>query len=323
MDSRENAVIDSDPAHEEPQIPGTDLGGFVPGGYPADWDRVARDEVVYWAFLDDVCDKPIRPWLIVQEESSAIGSVRFVVPRLVPEAGWVDSQTYADWEEAAWRGEVASIPSVVGIAEGAAELPRGRTRPRWSDPERLVSVALRADLLGMSSTEILREDAEESPRGDRARGVRKEIERGRDLLAAVGALPWVAMKEGPTSAASAPWWRTTTFGQTLGRWRHDATNLSWRRAREEGPPDDPAREAASLLLRAPWRPPAQGELAPATGRLRESASRFQGSRQEWLECLIAYPHQSAECRQDLVHRAEQDGSAIELIGIWSSCRGSS
>ena len=303
-------------------MPGTDLGGFVPAGQPSDWDWAARDEVVYWAFLDAVCDKPHRPLLIVQQEDSSIGPVRFAVPRLVPEAGWVDSQTYTAWEEAAWRGEVASIPSVVGITERAAALPRSRTRPRWSDPERLVSVALRADLLGMNSTEILREDSEESLRGDRARGVRKEIERGRDLLTAVGALPWVAMGGRPTRAASAPWWRTTTFGQSLGQWRRDATNLSWRRAREEGPPDDPAREAAGLLLRAPWQAPARGELALARGRLRESASRFQGSRQEWLERLIAYPHQTAECRQDLAHRVEQDGSAIELIGIWSSCRGS-
>jgi hypothetical protein len=310
--------MDPDLADEALQVPGKDLGGFVPAGHPSAWDRAARDEVVYWAFLDAVCDKPLRPWLIVREEPSAIGSVRFAVPRLAPEAGWIDSQTYKAWEEAAWRGKAVSIPSAVGIAEGAGKLPRGPTRPRWSDPERLVSVAVRADLFGMSSDKIVSEDGEDSLMGERARGVRYEIQRGRDLLAAIGALPWVAMDK--PVRASAPWWNSKAFGRSLGRSRRDATNLSWRR-REMGPPDDPAREAAGLLLRAPWQPPSAGEAALARGRLKESASDFEGSRQEWLERLIAYPHQTAECRQDLVHRAEEDGSATALINIWSACRG--
>ncbi|HEY3836753.1 MAG TPA: hypothetical protein VGL72_09280, partial [Bryobacteraceae bacterium] len=134
--------MDRDAGNEDLQVPGKDLGGFVPAGHPSDWDRAARDEVVYWAFLDAVCDKAVRPWLIVREEASAIGSVRFAVPRLTPEAGWIDWQAYEASEEAAWRGEVVSIPSAVGITEGAAKLPRGPTRPRWSDPGRLVSVAV-------------------------------------------------------------------------------------------------------------------------------------------------------------------------------------
>jgi hypothetical protein len=48
---------------------------------------------------------------------------------------------------------------------------------------------------------------------------------------------------------------------------------------------------------------------------------FEGSRQEWLQRLIAYPHQTAERRQDLVHRAERDGSPTVLIDVWSACRG--
>jgi hypothetical protein len=280
----------------------------------------ARDEVVYWAFLDAISDKPSRPWLIVREQRSSIGPVRFVVPRLVPEAGWVDSRTYAAWEEAAWRGEVVSIPAVVDVADAAAELPRGRTRPRWIDPRRLVSVAVRADLDGMSSTEIVREDGEEHLRGDRARTVRKEIQRGRALLAAVGALPWVAIEAAP-KAGSAPWWETDALGPSLGQWRRDATNLSWRRGREAAPPDDPARVAAGMLQRAPWRAPAPEELALARGRLSESAARFEGSRQEWLEYLVAYPHQTPECRRDLADRAKADGSATELNEIWFASPG--
>lgn len=319
MDSRENGVIASDPAHEQLQVPGTDLGGLVPAGSPPGWDRRATGEIVHWSFLDAVCDKPVRPWLVVSEESSSIGPVRFAVPRLVPEAGWIDSRAYRVWEEMTWRGGNSSLPAVVDIAEGAAGLARGRTRPRWSDPARLAGVAIRADLLGMSSAEIVREDGEDSLAGDRARGVRKEIGRGRELLAALGALPWAAV-DGPTVVAAGSWWRTSAFGRSLGLWRRDATNLSWRRARETGPPDDPAREAGGLLLRAPWRPPPSGAAILARGRLQESALGFEGSCQEWLEALIAYPHQSAECRQDLVHRAEENGSATALIGIWSACR---
>lgn len=59
----------------------------------------------------------------------------------------------------------------------------------------------------------------------------------------------------------------------------------------------------------------------ARGRLEESASGFEGSCQEWLEALIAYTPQTAECRQELVHGAEENGSATALIGIWSACRG--
>ena len=310
--------MDPDLADEALQVPGKDLGGFVPAGHPCDWDLAGRDEVVYWAFLDAVCDKPLRPWLVVGEERSAHGTVKFAVPRLAPEAGWIDSHALKEWEEEAWRGEVVSIPSAIGITEGAAKLPPAPTRPRWSDPERLVNVAVRADLSGMSSEKIVSEDGEDSLMGERARGVRYEIQRGRDLLAAMGALPWVAMDK--PVRASAPWWSSEAFGRSLGRWRRDATNLSWRR-QAMGPPDDPAREAAGLLLRAPWRPHSTGEAALARGRLKESASDFEGSRQEWLEHLIAYPHQTAECRQDLVHRAEQDGSATALIDVWSACRG--
>jgi hypothetical protein len=127
-----NLVIGPDLARFDSDSPGTNLGSFVPPGHPLERDLTARDEVVYWDFLDDVSIKPSRPWLIVQEQSSSIGPVKFVVPRLVPKAGWVDSRTYAAWEEAAWRGEVASIPPVVDAADVAAEFPRGRTRPRLS-----------------------------------------------------------------------------------------------------------------------------------------------------------------------------------------------
>lgn len=310
----------SNPVQNGPEAPGKDLCGFVPAGHPRDWVLAGKDEVVYWAFLDEISDKPVRPWLVVREEGSAIGTIRIVVPRLVPQAGWVDARDYSSWEEAVWHGETApSIPSVVTIADLAAELPRSPTRPRWSNPERLVSVALRADVLGMSSSEIVEEDEEDALAGERVRGVRKEIERGRRLLAAVGALPWVGM-DGPTKVLSRSWWTTAGFRRSLGCWRHDATNLSWRRGRESGPPDDPAREAAGLVGMAPWRTPSDAAMALARGRLTESASTFDGSLQEWLEQLIAYPHQSKECRQDLVQRAEMDGSASELHAIWTACR---
>lgn len=83
------------------------------------------------------------------------------------------------------------------------------------------------------------------------------------------------------------WWRTSAFGRCLGLWRRDQPQLGDGHGRPHLR-DDPAREAAGLLLRAPWRPPSSGAAILARGRLEESASGFEGSCQEWLEALIAY-----------------------------------
>lgn len=295
---------------------------MVPDGPPSGWEEAADGDLLYWAFLDQVTDKPVRPRLVVEEAGSAIGPVRFAVPRLVPEAGWVDARDYRAWEEATWRGEVTRIPAVVTVEEAAARLPRAPTRPRWSEPSRLVSATVRADLRDMTSTEILREDGEEELAGEPARGVRLRIQRGRDLLAAIGALPWVVTEEAGRGGTRGRWWRQAALGPALRRWRSDATNLSWRRPREEGVVEhDPVREAAAFLQRAPWTSPGPREMALARTRVRGSAIAFEGSCAEWLESLLAYPHQSPQTRRDLVRRADEQGAADELRRVWDGSRG--
>lgn len=296
--------------------PGTDLARFVPAEDPAEWPRAYGEELLHWKFLDEVSAKTVRPWLVIEETPSSLGAVRFAVPRLAPEAGWPDRDAYCAWEESTWRGETIPVAAALSVEEAAARLTPSRTRPRWASRERLVSLAVRADFEGKSSAAIVEEDGDSELRGERTRSVRKQTQRAREFLAAVGALPWAAFGDGDLNRCSGPWWTAPQFERGLAAWRSDATDLSWRQGRETGPEPDPVREAASVILRAPWVSPDPGVAVAARAILVASASDFEGSVERWLENLIAYPHQSAECRQDLVMRTDQDGRAAELRAIW-------
>jgi hypothetical protein len=300
--------------------PGTDLGRFVPAENPAEWPRAYGEELLHWKFLDEVSAKPVRPWLVIEETSSSLGVVRFAVPRLAPEAGWADRDAYCAWEESTWRGETTPIAATLSVDEAAARLPRSRTRPRWASRDRLISLAVRADFEGKSSAAIVEEDGEGELRGERTRSVRRQAQGAREFLAAVGALPWAAFEDGDLHHCSGPWWRAPQFEQGLAAWRSDGTDLSWRHGRENGPEPDPVREAASVILRAPWVSPDPGVAVAARAILAASASDFEGSIERWLDGLIAYPHQSTECRQDLVRRSDENGSAAELRAIWREAR---
>lgn len=302
-------------------VPPIDLTGLVPSGPPVDWPLKSRGDFVYWAFLDDVSDHPVRPWLIVEETESAVGTVRFAIPRRAPEADWPDRDAYFAWEEEAWKGETTtSIPELLSVDDAADALPKGRTRPRWANRQRLVSVALRADFQGKSAAAIVKDDGEDCLKGERRRSVHKEIQRAREFLAALGALPWVALNGGAPNERRTDWWKDHRFADELVEWRHDAADLSWRASREMGPIVDPVRDAAQLILRAPWIPPDARTAALARARLTSDAQRFPGACDEWLERLVGHAHQTPECRRDLVQRADRDGSSAALRDIWSESR---
>jgi hypothetical protein len=273
-----------------------------------------------WAFLDHIAEHRIRPWLILEERQSPIGGVPLAVPRLVPEAGWKDSTAYGAWVEATWRDETTPIPAVVTVEQAARTLPASPTKPRWRNSERLVSVAIRADLEGMSAATIMRADGEASLAGDRARGVRKEIENARRFLAALGALPWAAFPAGRLPPRSTDWWRTTAFARGLANWRRDAARLSWRYAREPNADVDRTRQAAHMMLRAPWVPPVERAAVLAEALLKASAQDFEGTCDDWLEQFIAFPHQTPKCRRDLVQMADGNGSTDQLRAIWAAAR---
>jgi hypothetical protein len=156
--------------------PANDLEGSVPDGRPSQWPDTLFDTVVSWAFLGAIVEHHrVRPWLVLEQRPSGMGPVSFVVPRLVPEAGWHDSLAYRAWLESASRADSTPLPSVLTVAEAAEQLPPSPTRPRWANQERLVNVAVRADLVGRSSAQIVEEDGEANLPSDRARAVRKEI----------------------------------------------------------------------------------------------------------------------------------------------------
>jgi hypothetical protein len=301
--------------------PGNDLEGSVPDGRPSQWPDTLFDTVVSWAFLGAIVEHHrVRPWLVLEQRPSGMGPVSFVVPRLVPEAGWHDSLAYRAWLESASRADSTPLPSVLTVAEAAEQLPPSPTRPRWANQERLVNVAVRADLVGRSSAQIVEEDGEANLPSDRARAVRKEIASARAFLATLKALPWAAFDEGRLATHGSHWWTDRRFTEGLALWRADATNLSWRHARESGPATDPVREAATVLMREPWRPGHPLVLTHARGLLDASAREFQGTCQSWLEGFIGSPQQTAECRADLVHRADMNGSTAELRSIWDAAK---
>lgn len=126
--------------------------------------------------------------------------------------------TYQAWLESTWREGAVTLPLVLAVAEAAAQLPRGPTRPRWANPDRLVSVAVRRDLRGLSSTEIVAEDHGAELPTDRARA-RKEIASARAFLAELGALPWATLDNGRLPRRGTAWWPTS------------ASSPDWRLAR--------------------------------------------------------------------------------------------
>jgi hypothetical protein len=217
------------------------------------------------------------------------------------------------------EGETSPLPSLLRIDDAAERLPRSPTRPRWQNRQRLLSVAIRADFHNQSAAEIVEEDGEADLLGDRRRGVHKEIQRSREFLAALGALPWAAFDRGAIGRRD-HWCSSSQMADALADWRHDSANLSWREPRERGPVTDPARDAANAILLAPWKRPDERMVALATGRLSVAARSFSGTCDEWLEGLIGYPHQTLECRRDLVERADHDGSGTALRDIWSKAR---
>jgi hypothetical protein len=315
---RDDLGIDSDREGIEAADPGKDLGRSVPLGPPCDWEVGGDGDLVYWAFLDSICTHhPIRPWLIVEEAESAIGPVRFCLPRLAPECRWADRESYEAWERASWEGATEPIAAVLELEEAVAALPDSPTRPRWADRERLLALVLRADIGGRTTSEILAENGEADLAGDPARTLRRQIRRGRDLMAALGVLPWAALDLNADPRLRSDWWRRPGFAEALLRWRADATDLSWRAARGCPPAPDPDRDAASLVRRSLWVGADPRALALARSRLRASARLSGGDVENWLKGLIAYPHQSEECRADLVYRADAEGSAAELRAIWA------
>jgi hypothetical protein len=298
---------------------GQDLGRSVPEGCPPDWPEVLFETVVSWAFLAGVVEHHrVRSWLILEQRPSSMGTVSFAVPRLVPGSGWRDSVAYKDWVESAWRGDSTPIPSVLTVAEAAERLPPSPTRPRWANHDRLVSVAVRADFLGRSSAQIVKEDGEADLPSDRTRAVRKEIASAREFLATLGALPWAAFGGERLETRGSPWWTDGRFLEGLALWRGHVADLSWRAVREGGPEIDPVRAAAGLLMREPWSAGDPLALTHARGLLQASAQVFEGTCQSWLEGFIGSPGQTAECRADLVHRANMNGSTAELREIWDT-----
>jgi hypothetical protein len=282
------------------------------------WEPAGDGEFVYWAFLEKVCGHhPIRPWLIVEETPSALGPIRFALPRLAPESGWADSEAYDAWEKATWQGTAEPLAAALTLEQAVARLAKSPTRPRWADRERLLTLALRADIAGRSTSDILAEDGEAELAGDPARSLRKQIRRARELLAALGVLPWAVLDLNAHRAVRHEWWRQPAFAEGLLRWRGNATDLSWRAARDSPRASDPAREAASLLRRSLWISTDPRAVALARSRLRRSARMFTGDVEEWLKGLIAFAHQNSDGRTDLVRQADADGSASELRAIWA------
>ncbi len=301
--------------------PGHDLKGLVPAGRPSQWPHCLFDTVVSWAFLGGIVEHhAVRPWLVLEQRLSSMGTISFPVPRLVPESGWRDSLDYHAWVKLTWRGDSTPLASVLTVAEAAERLPPSPTRPRWANPERLASVGVRADLLGRSSAQIVKEDGEADLPSDRARAVRKEIANARVFLATLRALPWASFDEGQLAPRGCHWWEEARFTEGLGLWRRDATNLSWRHNREHGPETHTVREAAALLMREPWRPGHPLVLTHARGLVDTSAREFEGTCQSWLEGFIGWPQQIAECRADLVKRADMNGSTAELRSIWNAAK---
>jgi hypothetical protein len=260
---------------------------------------------------------PVRPWLIVEEAESAIGPVRFCLPRVAPEAGFTDRESYEAWERATWEGQTEPLVAAPTLEEAFAALPASPTRPRWADRERLLALVLQADLAGRTTSEILAESGEVDLAGEPARTLRRQIRRGRDLMATLGVLPWAVLDLNADPALRREWWRRPGFAEGLLRWRGDATDLSWRAARERPPTPDPARDAASLARRSLWVSADSRALALARSRLRASARVYGSDVDDWLKTLIAHSHQSEEWRADLVLRADAEGSAAELRAIWA------
>jgi len=300
---------------------GPDLGSCVPLDPPWAWEDTGDGEFVFWAFLEEVCRHHAdRPWLIVEESPSSLGPVRFVLPRLAPECGWPDAEAYRKWEEATWGEGAETIVGALSLEQAVDRLPRSPTRPRWADSEHIVALAMRADIHGRSAVDIAAEDGDDQLAGDPVRTIRKQIARGRQLLAEIGVLPWAILDLQTQPDLRHEWWRQPAFAEGLRSWRGDATNLSWRRARELTLPTDPARDAAGLVLRSPWVTTDPRTLPLAQSRLRRSAQEFSGDVEDWLRNLIAFSHQTRECREDLVRRADADGSASELRSIWAASR---
>ena len=275
-----------------------------------------------WAFLGPVVEhKAVRPWLIVRQSESAMGTVSFAVPRLAPDSGWADGIDYRLWERATWQGKTTGVADILTVDAAAERLPKGPTKPRWMNRARLTDVALRADFDGRSAARIVTEDGEDGLAADRARSVRKEINNARGFLAALGALPWAAFPQGALPRGRPGWWTDWRFAEGLARWRHDATNLTWRASREPHATPESLRQAGALLRRAQWVEVDPLALAHARGLVLESARTHDGPYETWLEEFAAWPRQTPDCRTDLVARAKADGSTIEHAQLWRRAHG--
>jgi hypothetical protein len=278
---------------------------------------------VSWAFLADI-DRHhlVRPWLILDRRRSPLGETAFAVPRLAPESQWEDHADYRQWIRATWRGDLAPIPHVITIDDATARLPAQRGRPKWSQPDRLVWLALRSGLDGLSSSEIAVRASPDTKAREPERTVRDQVTRARAFLAAVNALPWAAFEDGRLPRES-PWWQDQRFADALAGWRTDAANLSWRLryGQDSILVHNLDRNAANVFRRTAWSDESDPVLlAHARGVLTKSAREFAGPVDEWLEYLIAAPYQTPECRRDLVRGADDDGWGPVLREIWRFTR---
>jgi hypothetical protein len=314
--------------------PGRDLGESVPGATPAAWLLAAVGSVVAWEFVvSHVRGAQQRrfPWLVLERRDTRLEEVLFAVPRLAPEARWVDHGAYQRWEESIWQNTVEPIKEIYDVDElQARTIPRSPTRPRFADTGRLLMVARACDLEGLTTSQVVgRDGMSDAINVDNlARTVRGERRRGRELLHALGALPWAAFSVGTLPQ---DWWETAAFRNALAEWDSDAYRLWWRASREAGPAVALDREAADLLrrdARLRWCGIEDGVVtsadpvmrAAAKGRLIEAARAAKGTLDEWLASLIGFAGQTEECVAELVADADMAGELDELREAWMAAR---
>ena len=253
-------------------IPSHDASISIPATPPSHWALRTFDGLIVWGFLiePDPRERGERPpWLVVAEQPGVLGMEKLAVPRLMPECEWETEASADAWHRRAFDGSATPVRCEESAIESYLQGPsaRGRRISRKNP----VEVAVGHDLRCRTVPDIVERRVPRDPdfheleerglprghleelrnrskrkRENERRNVYRDLQTGRELLAALGAVPWVAFERGRLPNG---WWHDGRFFDALVRWHRHSVQLGYRAMWEE-PPQllSPGERAVYVLL---------------------------------------------------------------------------